>query len=130
MYPFWEQKGIYIAFSSSLESPETDWYSPRLLYDPPDPQGDDPPFHYPQVIGPGANDTDLIAGQTCRFFLTGESEHILWFWSGAKLRLAARRAGGGRIPPGGLRYCERGRWVQLGGARISLKRVTIRSISA
>src|SRR5262249_14051804 len=64
----WLQEGVYISFNSNLEDP-LGWSQPQRL-----------PIYqqlgwYPQVIGPEGGETDKLAGQVARLFITGRS-----FW--------------------------------------------------
>jgi hypothetical protein len=67
----WTNEGIYAAFTSALDSPR-DWSTPTRIL-----EGG---RWYPQVIGlePGAG-TDKLAGRVARFFLSGESDHLIEF---------------------------------------------------
>src|SRR5262245_22186533 len=64
----WAQEGVYISFNSNLEDPHA-WSPPQRL----------PIDHqlgwYPQVIGLDGGETDKLAGQVARLFITGRS-----FW--------------------------------------------------
>jgi hypothetical protein len=64
----WSQEGIYISFNNNLENP-AGWSLPQRL-----------PIYqqlgwYPQVIGMGGDETDKLASQTARLFISGRS-----FW--------------------------------------------------
>lgn len=64
----WTQEGIYISFNSNLEDP-LGWSAPQRL-----------PIYqqlgwYPQVIGLDGGETDKLAGQVARLFISGRS---LW----------------------------------------------------
>ena len=64
----WSQEGIYISFNNNLENP-AGWSLPQRL-----------PIYqqlgwYPQVIGMGGDETDKVASQTARLFISGRS-----FW--------------------------------------------------
>lgn len=67
----WNQDGIYIAFSPSLDDPAA-WSRPVKILNG--------GGWYPQVIGlePGRG-TDKEAGETARLFITGWSRHIIRF---------------------------------------------------
>jgi hypothetical protein len=67
----WTNEGIYVAFASSLDQPRA-WSTPTRIL-----EGG---RWYPQVIGlePGRG-TDKLAGQFARFFMSGESDHIVQF---------------------------------------------------
>ena len=73
----WTNEGIYVAFASSLETPRG-WSSPSRIL-----EGG---RWYPQVIGlePGSG-TDKLAGRVARFFLSGESDHLIEFSTGSEL---------------------------------------------
>ncbi|HEX9001142.1 MAG TPA: hypothetical protein VGB07_14655, partial [Blastocatellia bacterium] len=64
----WSQEGIYISFNNNLEN-LAGWSLPQRL-----------PIYqqlgwYPQVIGMGGDETDKLASQTARLFISGRS-----FW--------------------------------------------------
>jgi hypothetical protein len=67
----YDEEGIYVAFSPTLDDPRK-WSTPKKVL-----SGGS---WYPQVIGtePGVG-TDKIAGQTARFFMKGESTHLITF---------------------------------------------------
>ena len=67
----WQQEGIYVAFSPTLDNPMS-WSPPQRLL-----TGGQ---WYPQVIGTEAGSgTDRIAGQRARFFLGGRSQYFIQF---------------------------------------------------
>lgn len=66
----WEQEGVYISYSASLDLPQS-WTAPELLL----PGG----RWYPQVIGTAADGTDKVAGASARFFMSGRSDHLIRF---------------------------------------------------
>ena len=67
----WQQEGIYVAFSPTLDNPMS-WSTPQRLL-----TGGQ---WYPQVIGTEAGSgTDRIAGQRARFFLGGRSQYFIQF---------------------------------------------------
>jgi hypothetical protein len=64
----WSQEGVYISFNKNLEN-SAGWSAPQRL-----------PIYqqlgwYPQVIGTGGDETDKVASQTARLFISGRS-----FW--------------------------------------------------
>jgi len=64
----WTQEGVYISFNSDLENP-FGWSPPQRL-----------PIYqqlgwYPQVVGLDGGETDKLAGEVARLFITGRS-----FW--------------------------------------------------
>jgi hypothetical protein len=68
----WSQEGVYISFNSNLEDP-LGWSAPQRL--PIYQQPGQPLGWYPQVIGIDGGETDKLAGQTARLFISGRS---LW----------------------------------------------------
>lgn len=68
----WSQEGIYITFNKDLSDPEG-WTPPRKILDG--------GGWYPQVIGIDTrqNETDKLAGQTARFFMSGKSRWEIVF---------------------------------------------------
>jgi hypothetical protein len=67
----WKQEGVYVSFSALLENPEA-WSAPAELL-----KGG---RWYPQVIGLEQNrGTDKEAGETARFFMGGQSSHLIRF---------------------------------------------------
>jgi hypothetical protein len=64
---FWNQEGVYIAFSHDLVS----WTSPEKILESND--------WYPQVVGLGANGTDSVAGRFVRLFIGGVSRYVMEF---------------------------------------------------
>jgi hypothetical protein len=67
----WSQEGIYVAYATDLKDPRT-WSAPARLL-----EGG---RWYPQVIGLEAGSgTDKHAGQVARFFMSGESSHLIRF---------------------------------------------------
>ncbi len=71
----WEQEGVYVSFAKSLQDPHA-WSAPTRIL-----RGG---TWYPQVLGldEGAG-TDKTAGEWARFFMLGESRHLLRFLPGA-----------------------------------------------
>jgi hypothetical protein len=67
----YNEEGIYVAFAPTLDDPLL-WSTPTKIL-----SGGS---WYPQVIGtePGMG-TDKVAGQTARFFMKGESSHLITF---------------------------------------------------
>jgi hypothetical protein len=67
----WEQEGVYVSFAKSLENPRA-WSTPARIL-----KGG---TWYPQVLGleDGAG-TDKTAGEWARFFMLGESRHVIRF---------------------------------------------------
>lgn len=67
----WNQEGIYISATRTIEDPST-WWAPRKLLDG--------GTWYPQVIGlePGTG-TDKLAGERARFFMGGTSGYEIVF---------------------------------------------------
>ncbi|MGE0130929.1 MAG: hypothetical protein AB7U82_22860 [Blastocatellales bacterium] len=68
----WSQEGIYISFNSNLQDPQG-WSAPQRL-----------PIYqqigwYPQVIGPDGGETDKMAGQVARLFISGRSSWEIVF---------------------------------------------------
>lgn len=67
----WEQEGVYVSFAKSLEDPRT-WSAPTRVL-----KGG---TWYPQVLGlEEGSGTDKIAGEWARFFMLGESWHVIRF---------------------------------------------------
>jgi hypothetical protein len=67
----WTQEGIYVAFSPTLENPDS-WSAPQRLM----PGG----RWYPQVVGTEfGSGTDKHAGQRARFFAGGQSDFFIQF---------------------------------------------------
>jgi len=64
---FWNQEGVYIAFSLDLVS----WTAPEKILESND--------WYPQVVGLGANGTDSVAGRFVRLFIGGVSRYVMEF---------------------------------------------------
>jgi hypothetical protein len=64
---FWNQEGVYIAFSHDLVS----WTAPEKILESND--------WYPQVVGLGANGTDSVAGRFVRLFIGGVSRYVMEF---------------------------------------------------
>ncbi len=63
-------EGIYVSFNATLANP-AGWSEPvRIL------QGG---RWYPQVLGVEADGTDTRAGRVARFFLSGQSDHVIQF---------------------------------------------------
>jgi hypothetical protein len=60
----WWQEGIYLTFSKDLSDPES-WSEPEKLM-----EGGD---WYPEIIGTAPGETDTLAGQQARFFMSGYS---------------------------------------------------------
>jgi hypothetical protein len=84
----WSQEGVYISFNNNLENP-TGWSPPQRL----------PIFQqlgwYPQVIGTEGDETDKVASQTARLFISGRS-----FWEIVFHRTDNEEPGvPGQIPP-------------------------------
>jgi hypothetical protein len=67
----WEQEGVYVSFAKSLDDPRA-WSAPvRIL------KGG---AWYPQVVGlDEGSGTDKTAGEWARFFMQGESHHVIRF---------------------------------------------------
>jgi hypothetical protein len=67
----WEQEGVYLSFAKSLHDPRA-WSAPvRIL------KGG---TWYPQVLGlDEGSGTDKTAGEWARFFMLGESRHLIHF---------------------------------------------------
>lgn len=67
----WDQEGVYISFAKSLEDPRA-WSAPTRIL-----KGG---TWYPQVLGlDEGSGTDKIAGEWARFFMLGESQHVIHF---------------------------------------------------
>jgi hypothetical protein len=67
----WEQEGVYVSFAKSLEDPRT-WSAPTRIL-----KGG---TWYPQVLGlDEGSGTDKTAGEWARFFMLGESWHVIHF---------------------------------------------------
>ena len=67
----WKQEGIYISFIENLEDPST-WTAPFKIHDG--------GRWYPQIIGdPQLGGTDSFAGKVSRFFIFGQSDHLIEF---------------------------------------------------
>ena len=67
------QEGIYVSFSTRLDSPSS-WTPPQKLLDG--------GAWYPQVIGLESGvGTDKVAGATARFFMGGQSDALIEFRS-------------------------------------------------
>jgi hypothetical protein len=67
----WEQEGVYVSFAKSLEDPRA-WSAPTRIL-----RGG---TWYPQVLGlEDGSGTDKTAGEWARFFMLGESQHLIRF---------------------------------------------------
>lgn len=67
----WSQEGVYISYATRLDDPSA-WSTPRRLM-----AGGK---WYPQVLGlENASGTDKIAGDTARFFMSGQSDYLIKF---------------------------------------------------
>jgi hypothetical protein len=67
----WEQEGVYVSFAKSLQDPRA-WSAPTRIL-----RGG---AWYPQVLGlDDASGTDKTAGEWARFFMLGESQHLIHF---------------------------------------------------
>ena len=67
----WAQEGIYISYASRLDDPAA-WSVPKRLL-----SGGN---WYPQVLGMEAGiGTDKIAGDSARFFMSGQSDYLIRF---------------------------------------------------
>ena len=67
----WAQEGIYISYASRLDDPAA-WSAPKRLL-----SGGN---WYPQVLGLEAGiGTDKIAGDSARFFMSGQSDYLIRF---------------------------------------------------
>ncbi len=65
------QEGIYVSFGSSLEDPGQ-WSAPSKILNG--------GRWYPQVMGiETGTGTDKTAGQVARFYMSGESQHVIRF---------------------------------------------------
>jgi hypothetical protein len=69
---YWSQEGVYISFNSDLEDP-MGWSQPQRL-----PINQQLGF-YPQVIGIDGGETDKLAGQVARLFISGHSDQEIVF---------------------------------------------------
>jgi len=67
----WEQEGVYVSFAKSLDDPRA-WSAPTRIL-----KGG---TWYPQVLGlDEGSGTDKTAGEWARFFMLGESRHLIRF---------------------------------------------------
>jgi len=67
----WEQEGVYVSFSRTLTDPRA-WSAPTRIL-----KGG---TWYPQVLGlDDGSGTDKTAGEWARFFMLGESRHLIRF---------------------------------------------------
>ena len=64
------QEGIYVSYAPRLDDPRL-WSAPVKILNG--------GSWYPQVVGTGADGTDKIAGETARFFMAGQSQHVIRF---------------------------------------------------
>ena len=65
------QEGIYVSFAASLDSPEQ-WSAPSKILNG--------GKWYPQVMGiETGSGTDKTAGELARFYMAGESQHVIRF---------------------------------------------------
>ncbi|MCG3160813.1 MAG: hypothetical protein JMDDDDMK_01888 [Acidobacteria bacterium] len=69
----WTQEGIYISFNRNLEDP-LGWSAPQRL------QLNQQLGWYPQVIGLDGGETDKLAGQVSRLFISGRSSWEIVFY--------------------------------------------------
>jgi hypothetical protein len=81
----WWQEGIYLTFSKDLSDPES-WSEPEKLM-----EGGD---WYPEIIGTAPGQTDTLAGQQARFFMSGYSVWEIEFHKKAANAHAGDPAGG------------------------------------
>jgi hypothetical protein len=68
---YWTQEGVYVSYATRLDDPSA-WSMPHRLI-----VGG---RWYPQVLGlEFGNGTDKIAGDTARFFMSGQSDYLIKF---------------------------------------------------
>ncbi len=74
--PRWPQEGIYVSFAPDISNPRG-WVTPKKILD--SSQLPEMPGYYPQVLGLGPLDTDIMAGRVARLYIHGISEWDLVF---------------------------------------------------
>ena len=74
--PRWPQEGIYVSFAPDISNPRG-WVDPKKILD--SSQLPEMPGYYPQVLGLGPLDTDIMAGRVARLYIHGISDWDLVF---------------------------------------------------